>query len=58
MADAGQPGARAYLGSQNLSVASLTRNRELGVVLTAPGQVAALATVLSADAARGERWTA
>lgn len=57
VADAGEPGARAYLGSQNLSVASLTRNRELGVVLTAPGQVAALSAVLSADAARGERWT-
>jgi phosphatidylserine/phosphatidylglycerophosphate/cardiolipin synthase-like enzyme len=54
--DAGLPGARAYLGSQNLSAASLLRNRELGIVLTEPAMVSSVAGVVSKDAAGGTRW--
>ena len=55
--DAGTTGARAYLGSQNLSSASLTRNRELGIVLTDPATVSSLGVVLGNDAAGAYRWT-
>lgn len=54
--DAGRPGARALVGSQNISVASLTEDRELGVVLTAPRLVAALGRLIETDAARGAAW--
>jgi phosphatidylserine/phosphatidylglycerophosphate/cardiolipin synthase-like enzyme len=55
--DAGFPGARAYLGSHNLSAASLLRNRELGIVLTDPATVSAVGVVLAKDSAGGTRWT-
>jgi cardiolipin synthase len=56
VADAGRPGARALVGSQNVSVASLTEDRELGVVLTAPKLVTAVGRVIEADAAAGTPW--
>ncbi len=54
--DPGTPAARAFAGSENLSAASLLRDRELGVVLvgTAPG--ARLAAVVAADVAAGRTW--
>lgn len=55
--DAGEAGSRAYLGSHNLSAASLLRNRELGIVLTDPATVTAIGAVLARDAAGGTRWT-
>ncbi|HVV29521.1 MAG TPA: phospholipase D-like domain-containing protein [Mycobacteriales bacterium] len=55
--DAGQSGARALVGSQNIGPQSLLRDRELGVVLTDPAQVAGVATVLGKDAAGASRWT-
>lgn len=54
--DSGLPGARAYLGSQNLSAASLLRNRELGIVLTDPTTVASVGAVVAKDAAGGLVW--
>jgi cardiolipin synthase len=54
--DAGLPGARAYLGSHNLSAASLLRNRELGILLTDSAAVSSLGAVLANDAAGGYRW--
>lgn len=56
VADAGRPGARALVGSQNISVASLTADRELGVVLTAPRLVAAVGRIVERDAAQATAW--
>jgi cardiolipin synthase len=55
--DAGLSGGRAYLGSHNLSAASLLRNRELGIVLTDPAAVASVGVVVAGDAARARPWS-
>jgi cardiolipin synthase len=49
-ADPGTPTARAIVGSQNFSVASLRYNRELGVLLRDRRLVGAAAAVIRADA--------
>jgi cardiolipin synthase len=49
VANAGQPGQRVLVGSENFSVASLDYNRELGLVTTAPAVVAAINTALASD---------
>lgn len=56
--DAGQPDARAFVGSENFSSASLTRNRELGLTLTTPTIVTALHDTLGHDYSAAEQWTA
>jgi phosphatidylserine/phosphatidylglycerophosphate/cardiolipin synthase-like enzyme len=48
-------GARAYVGSANLSTASLTMNRELGLVFDVPAEVTHVAEVIAADFAAGRR---
>jgi len=53
LADYGTPGARAFIGSENFSVASLTRNRELGLVLSDPGLLASLNATFASDFAGG-----
>ncbi len=45
-------GARAYFGSENLSVTSLTRNREVGLIVTEASSVAPLLATFERD------WTA
>jgi phosphatidylserine/phosphatidylglycerophosphate/cardiolipin synthase-like enzyme len=55
--DAGLPGQRAFLGSQNFSTASMRYNRELGVVTADPGVVGTLASVLEGDARGGTPWS-
>lgn len=50
-ADAGTPAARAFVGSQNFSIASLRYNRELGLVTSAAPIVSAVAGVIRSDAA-------
>jgi cardiolipin synthase len=50
-------GARALLGSENFSSASLTRNRELGLTITSPPQVAALHTTLAHDFSTATPWS-
>jgi phosphatidylserine/phosphatidylglycerophosphate/cardiolipin synthase-like enzyme len=47
-------GARAFIGSENFSQASLTRNRELGVILTDPAVLASVQATLAADFAGGQ----
>jgi cardiolipin synthase len=42
-------GARAYTGSENLSYTSLTKNREVGVVMTEAPAVAAIASTFDKD---------
>lgn len=54
--DVGTPSARGFVGSENLSAASLLRDRELGVVLVAPSLVDRVATVVSSDLRDGQRW--
>ena len=49
VADAGLPGQRVLVGSQNFSVASLDYNRELGILTTSPAVVAAIAAALASD---------
>ena len=58
VADAGQPDARAFVGSENFSSASLTRNRELGLTLTTPAIVTALHDTLAHDHGAAQEWTA
>jgi cardiolipin synthase A/B len=49
-------GARAYIGSENLSGGSLGYNRELGVYFTDPTQVAKVATTIASDFAGGSTY--
>jgi cardiolipin synthase A/B len=55
-ADYGTSRARVFIGSENFSVTSLARNRELGLITTARPVLAALARTFAADFARGKRW--
>jgi phosphatidylserine/phosphatidylglycerophosphate/cardiolipin synthase-like enzyme len=55
--DAGTAHGRAFVGSENLSDASLLHDRELGVVLVAPALVSRLAAVVDSDLDDGEPWT-
>jgi cardiolipin synthase A/B len=52
VADAGRPGQRVLVGSQNFSVASLDYNRELGILTSASAVVAAIAATLAGDYAK------
>ncbi len=42
-------GALAYVGSENFTYNSLVNNRELGVILSAPGEVAKITTTITTD---------
>ena len=53
LADYGSAGARVFIGSENFSRASLTRNRELGLIISDPGVMAATAATLAGDYAGG-----
>jgi phosphatidylserine/phosphatidylglycerophosphate/cardiolipin synthase-like enzyme len=57
IADAGQPTARMFLGSENFSTASLTRNRELGLLVGTPDIIAAVHTTLVNDYNGAQQWT-
>ena len=46
--------ARAFVGSENFSTASLDYNRELGILTTAPGVIAPLGLILLSDASSGQ----
>jgi phosphatidylserine/phosphatidylglycerophosphate/cardiolipin synthase-like enzyme len=46
-------GARAYVGSENLSSTSLDHNRELGVIVTDPSSITPLTTTFEKDWAAG-----
>jgi len=54
--DPGTARARAFVGSQNFSVTSLSYNRELGLVTSRSAIVAALAAVISRDGAGATPW--
>jgi phosphatidylserine/phosphatidylglycerophosphate/cardiolipin synthase-like enzyme len=42
-------GERAYVGSENFSYASLSENREIGLVMTEAGGLTAIADAFSTD---------
>jgi cardiolipin synthase A/B len=46
-------GARAYLGSENLSYTSLSKNREVGLILTEPAAIRAMADTFEGDWSKG-----
>jgi phosphatidylserine/phosphatidylglycerophosphate/cardiolipin synthase-like enzyme len=54
--DAGTPHGVAFVGSENLTDASLLHDRELGVVLLDPANVRRVATVIATDLAAGAVW--
>jgi phosphatidylserine/phosphatidylglycerophosphate/cardiolipin synthase-like enzyme len=54
--DPGFPSGVAFVGSENLTDASLLHNRELGLILMQPHLVQHVAAVISADARDGSSW--
>jgi phosphatidylserine/phosphatidylglycerophosphate/cardiolipin synthase-like enzyme len=54
--DAGTRHGRAFVGSENLSDASLLHDRELGVVLVAPQLVSRLGALVDTDVTDGQPW--
>ena len=50
-------GRQAFVGSENFSTASLDRNRELGLVTSAPGIVSGVAAVLARDWSGATPWS-
>jgi phosphatidylserine/phosphatidylglycerophosphate/cardiolipin synthase-like enzyme len=54
--DAGLPKGVVFVGSENLTDASLLHNRELGILLFAPRLVRRVATVVAGDFRDGSPW--
>jgi cardiolipin synthase len=57
-ADYGTPAGRTFIGSENFSSTSLNRNRELGLIITTPPVLAAMARTFAADFSHGIAWPA
>jgi len=53
LADYGTAGARLFLGSENFSTASLTKNRELGLIFSDSGCMTGVYNAISADFTKG-----
>jgi len=49
LADYGTSTASVFIGSENFSYASLSENRELGLITTDPGIMSGISTVLTKD---------
>lgn len=56
VADYGTANAKAFVGSENFSSASLTENRELGLITTNASILSQLNTTISNDYAGGTPW--
>ncbi len=56
LADYGTASAQVFLGSENFSSASLTKNRELGLTLTNPAIMQSIDTALTSDFNGGTLW--
>jgi phosphatidylserine/phosphatidylglycerophosphate/cardiolipin synthase-like enzyme len=54
VADYGTPTATVFLGSQNFSNASLTKNRELGIITTDAATMTSLHATLASDFTGGK----
>ena len=57
LADFGAATQKVFVGSENFTVASLTENRELGLITTATPILTALNTTLASDFAGATAWT-
>ena len=57
LADYGYPDARVLIGSENFSNASLTRNRELGPIISNPAIMASIYGTLASDFTGGTPWS-
>jgi cardiolipin synthase len=55
-ADYGTGHAKVFIGSENFSSTSLNKNRELGLIISTPSVLAAIATAFAADFQRGTHW--
>ena len=49
-------GKRVFLGSENFSVGSLQRNRELGLITTSPSILASIGKAVASDFAGATPW--
>jgi len=56
LADYGSPGAQVFIGSENFSSASLTKNRELGLTLSDPAILQSIEAPLTSDFKGGMPW--
>lgn len=56
-ADFGTSHARMFIGSENFSSTSLNRNRELGIITSAPAILSGIASTFGGDFQRGTHWT-
>jgi phosphatidylserine/phosphatidylglycerophosphate/cardiolipin synthase-like enzyme len=56
LVDYGTTGAKVFLGSENFSTYSLTKNRELGLTLTTPAILTSLNATLTKDFQGGTAW--
>ncbi|HLK73456.1 MAG TPA: phospholipase D-like domain-containing protein [Streptosporangiaceae bacterium] len=56
-ADYGTGHARMFVGSENFSRTSLDRNRELGLIISDPAVLSALARTFAADFQNGKHWS-
>jgi cardiolipin synthase len=57
LADYGSPDAQLFIGSQNFSNASLTENRELGLIVSDAAIMTSMAGILISDFAGGTPWS-
>jgi phosphatidylserine/phosphatidylglycerophosphate/cardiolipin synthase-like enzyme len=57
VADYGRTGAKVFLGSENFSSASLTENRELGLITTDSAVLGSVHATLASDYAGGTPWS-
>jgi cardiolipin synthase len=56
-ADYGTAHAKIFIGSENFSGTSLNDNRELGLIISDPAVLSAVARTFAADFRNGTRWT-
>jgi cardiolipin synthase A/B len=56
-ADYGTSRAQVFIGSENFSSTSLTRNRELGLIISTPSVLSAIAAAFAGDFQRGTHWS-
>ena len=56
-ADYGTGHAEVFIGSENFSSTSLNRNRELGLILSGPAVLSAVARTFAADFGHGKHWS-
>lgn len=56
LADYGSPDAQVFIGSENFSTASLTKNRELGLIVSNPAIMAAINGTFTSDFTGGTPW--